>query len=61
MLIYNTDWRLDMVKRILPETNRSEVAKKKEEQRTLVPESYTFQISVLQVFCDFYISSGQLY
>lgn len=38
-----------MVKRILPTINRSEVATKEEEQRTLVPESYTFQISVLQV------------
>lgn len=38
-----------MAERILSETNRSEVAAKKEEQRTLVPQSYTFQIFILQV------------
>ena len=38
-----------MAEGVLPETNRSKVAEKKEEQGTLVPKSNPIQIPLLQV------------
>lgn len=45
----DSDWWLDVVKRILSKTYWSEVAEEEEKQRTLVSEGYSFQVFILQV------------
>ena len=46
-----------MAERVLSKTDRPEVAEEEEEQRALVPEGYSFQVFVLQVWaaCSCYL------
>lgn len=51
------DGGLDLAEGVLPETHRPEVAAEEEEQRALVPEGHSFQVSVLQVLVCLFILS----
>lgn len=44
-----------MAERVLSKTHRSEVAEEEEEQRALVSEGHSLQVSVLQVPGSFFV------